>query len=316
MSRHKAKAKARGKGSAYRGWVRNALTQPPAPIVGVSRNPSTEPVDRTRPTRGKADTGRRRSPASPPRREAREARPKPRPGNRPGPGPRQAAARARPTVGRDQSRAELCSVASDAEGALDRHRETPTIPRRRLASALLTNRAGAQFQTPARAGPRPTTTPPPAPIPMAGKTPSTRHPEGNASPPPSQEPATQNPRPDRKRQPSESGHSQEPPSSESDIKDYTGTKQSCYSERRDFRINAVTCLYRHCSVAVRGHRNHLTNVVLAADQLNTLTREYGLVNLYMLVKCGWLLSGCMCSRLRSWRMSTKTRVRYRWSRQR
>jgi hypothetical protein len=35
---------------AYRGWVRTALTQPPPPIVGVSRNLSTEPVDRTRTT--------------------------------------------------------------------------------------------------------------------------------------------------------------------------------------------------------------------------------------------------------------------------
>jgi hypothetical protein len=73
------KAKARGKGSAYQGWVRNALTQPPAPIVGVSRNPSRKPA-LTEPVRPGA-----RRPAHPPQprepaarqppQAAREARP-------------------------------------------------------------------------------------------------------------------------------------------------------------------------------------------------------------------------------------------------
>src|ERR1035441_4407808 len=77
--------------------------------------------------------------------------------------------------------------------------------------------------------------------------------------------ARQNPRPGSQHQSAESGQSQEPPPGEPDIKAYTGPKQSRPSEQPSFRITAVTCLYRHCPVTVRESRNHLTNVVLAAD---------------------------------------------------
>jgi hypothetical protein len=76
--------KQKAKSGTYQGWVRRALTQPPPPIVGVSRNPSTEPVDRTRPTRGRqarepAAAPRARRASDPPQ-AAREARPRPQPG--------------------------------------------------------------------------------------------------------------------------------------------------------------------------------------------------------------------------------------------
>jgi hypothetical protein len=48
----------KAKSGTCQGWVRNALTQPPLPIVAVSRNPSRETrLDRTRPTTGEGRHG-------------------------------------------------------------------------------------------------------------------------------------------------------------------------------------------------------------------------------------------------------------------
>jgi hypothetical protein len=46
---------------------------------------------------------------------------------------------------------------------------------------------------------------------------------------------------------------------------HTGTVQSPYSDSTHIRKASVTCLYDRCSAAVRASRNHLTNVVLAAQ---------------------------------------------------
>ena len=170
----------KAKTGTYQGWVRTALTQPPPPIVSVSRNLSTQPVDRTRPTK----TGERRHRQAPPPREPaapRGARSAPR--HPPPPTGHRAAARSR--TGPVQSRA--CSVACDAEGALDRFRETPTIPQRRFGGAHFSpNRAGAIFsqgRQPAAGPHRPghpghaprAPWPDPAPAPKPGTaTPATR----------------------------------------------------------------------------------------------------------------------------------------------
>src|ERR1039458_10422528 len=48
-------------------------------------------------------------------------------------------------------------------------------------------------------------------------------------------------------------------------KTHTGTIQFPHSERPNIRITFVTCLYDNCTATVRPSRNHLTNVVLAAQ---------------------------------------------------
>src|ERR1035441_3728827 len=48
-------------------------------------------------------------------------------------------------------------------------------------------------------------------------------------------------------------------------KTHTGTIQLPHGERPNIRITVVTCLYGHCTATVRPSRNHLTNVVLAAE---------------------------------------------------
>src|ERR1039458_1907039 len=104
---------------------------------------------------------------------------------------------------------------------------------------------------------------------MASTTPATTPPHPGRKRQPARKPGTprQNPRPGSQHQSAESGQSQEPPPGEPDIKAYTGPKQARPSEQPSFRITAVTCLYRHCPVTVRESRNHLTNVVLAAEQV-------------------------------------------------
>src|ERR1019366_4065776 len=152
----------------------------------------------------------------------------------------------------------------------DRTRPTRDSP----ARAGRRNQATAQDQAATPHRRRPGTASPPHPrdhhrprAGMASTTPATTPPHPGRKRQPARKPGTprQNPRPGSQHQSAESGQSQEPPPDEPDIKAYTGPKQSRPSEQPSFRITAVTCLYRHCPVTVRESRNHMTNVVLAAD---------------------------------------------------
>ena len=106
--------------------MRTALTQPPPPIVGVSRVLSTEPVDRTRPTRGRPTPADAAAPASPPAQGGARSAPgtpaaqPPRTRTRPGSGP--------PAVGRDQSRAELARSLATPKALFTGHGRHPQSP--------------------------------------------------------------------------------------------------------------------------------------------------------------------------------------------
>ena len=162
--------------------MRRALTQPQPPIVGVSRNLSTEPVDRTRPTRGRPTPADAAAPASPPAQGGARSAPgtpaaqPPRTRTRPGSGP--------PAVGRDQSRAELARSLATPKALFTGHGRHPQSP---MAVGERTSHQPRRCQVPDASPPQartPTTTPATRPLPMAGKTPATAAPRSKRQPAP------------------------------------------------------------------------------------------------------------------------------------
>jgi hypothetical protein len=212
-------------------------------IVSAARNLSRKPAltepgrpggRPPHPPQAAAPRGRRNA--------ARQARPR----------PGQAPARSRPGHRRPRPRRPLNRQAITGTGGLPAGtgqgwRKAPSPQETRRRSALDASRT-APGQSDAGSG---------------EGTPATPGAKGQPAPKPG--PPRQNPRPDSQHQAAESGQSQEPPPSEPDISSYTGTEQSPHSTLSHIRIIGVTCLYGNCPGIVRGSRNHLTNVVLAAE---------------------------------------------------